>query len=118
VLRHATQIGAGYVAATGANRCRLGAIRDVAAARRTVNKTTHDALFLVRFAARFVTLDLAALRAELDGALGLGLIFAAIAVQQCPDKNRGHQDQQAFSSRVHVIISQKDIPAVSIWHLP
>ena len=92
MLRHATQIAAGYVAATRANSCRLGVLLDVAAPRRTFDKTTDDTFFLVRLAARFVTLYLAALRTEFDGALGLGLIFAAAEVQRYTDKDRGHAD--------------------------
>jgi len=71
---------------------RLGAFRDVAAAGRFLNKSAHDALFLVRLAAQFAALDLAALCAEFNATLGLGLL-ATITAQQYHDKNRGHEDQ-------------------------
>ena len=90
MFRHATQIAAGYVAASRANRCGLGVLLDVAAARRTFVETANDALLLARLAARFVTFYVAALRAEFDRALGLGLIFAAVEVQRYTDKDRGH----------------------------
>jgi len=92
LIGFAAQIALSYVTARRAQcRC-LRTFGDIAATRRTFHKAAHDTFVLIRFAARFAALDLPALRTEFYGAFGLGLL-AAVTAQQCPDKNRGHQDQ-------------------------
>jgi len=81
LLWFAAEIAAVHLAACGTKCRRLGAFRDVAAAGRFLNKSAHDALFLIGFAARFATLDLAALGAEFDATLGLSLL-ATVTTQQ------------------------------------